>query len=277
MSKIKLLLFTLFNLVFANHTYADQPLPWQLGFQQSVSPASDMIIKTHDFIMIFVWIIVIFVILLLIFTCIRFSAKNNPIPSTTSHNTLLEIIWIIIPTIIIIIIAVPSIKLILHQETIPETEMTLKVIGRQWYWSYEYPDHNNISFDSYMKKDDELLPGEPRLLAVDNNIVLPTDTYIKVQITSSDVIHAWAIPALGVKKDAVPGRLNETWLYIKKPGIYYGQCSELCGVLHAFMPIAVKAVPKKEFKQWVLDSTEKFGHNQQSKSIFLVNNNYEVK
>lgn len=270
MSKLKLLLLTLFNITLIKDAFSNQAKPWQIGFQESASPAASMIIDTHNFIMIFVWITVIFVLLLLTYTCVKFKAKNTPTPSTTSHNTILEIIWIIIPTIIVIIIAIPSIKLLFNQDNIPETEMTLKVIGRQWYWSYEYPDHHNISFDSYMKKDEELLPNDPRLLATDTKIVLPINTYIKVQITSSDVIHSWAVPALGVKKDAVPGRLNETWIYINKAGTYYGQCSELCGILHAFMPIEIKAVSKKEFNQWVTEAKDEYANN--GYQIFADNN-----
>jgi len=275
MSKTKLLLLSILNFFFAGNSYSAGAKPWQTGFQESASPAATMIIDTHNFIMMFVWVIVALVLLLLVFTCIKFRAKNNPVPSTTSHHTLLEIIWIVIPTIIVIIIAIPSVKLILKQDTLPKTEMTLKVIGRQWYWSYEYPDHNNIAFDSYMKKDEELLPKDKRLLSTDNKVVLPVETYIKVQITSSDVIHAWAIPALGIKKDAVPGRLNEIWMYIEKPGTYYGQCSELCGILHAFMPIEIKAVSKENFKKWVTKASKEFAYD--THSILLANNNNEEK
>ncbi len=241
---------------------------WQLGFQEAVTPLAKETIKTHDFIMIFVWATAIFVALLIIFICFRFKEKNNKIPSTTTHNTLLEIIWITIPVIIVIIVTIPSIKLLFKQEVVPKTEMTLKVIGRQWYWSYEYPDNNNISFDSYMIKKEELKQNEIRLLSTDNKVVLPIKTYIRVQITSSDVIHSWAVPSFGVKTDAVPGKLNETWLYIEKEGTYYGQCSELCGVLHAFMPIEVKAVSKEEFKKWTKKAKEEFAlKNPQSKIL----------
>jgi len=248
-------------LIFCNGAFANgEPKDWQLGFQEAFSPTARAAQETHDFIMLFVWGIVAFVLVLLVVTCVKFRAKNNPTPSTTSHNTLIEIIWIVIPTIILIIIAIPSLKLIYFQETVPESEMTLKVIGRQWYWSYEYPDQGDIAFDSYMKKDEELKAGEPRLLATDNKVYLPTETYIKIQVTSSDVIHAFALPALGVKIDAIPGRLNETWVYIEEPGTYYGQCSELCGILHAFMPIEVIAVPKHEFKYWVERAKEEYSY-----------------
>ena len=272
MTKIKFLFSFFATLLFANNVFASLPENWQLGFQEANSPMMRSMVETHDFIMIFVWGISIFVLLLLIYTCLRFREKKNPIPSKTTHNSLLETIWIIIPTIIVIIVAIPSIKLIIYQEKIPETEMTLKVIGRQWYWSYEYPDHKNIAFDSYMKKDNELLEGEPRLLATDNKIILPVNTYIKVQITSSDVIHSWALPALGVKKDAIPGKLNETWIYIEKEGAYYGQCSELCGVLHAFMPIEIKAVSKAAFEQWTVKMQDELASNV-SHNLRFANNN----
>ena len=229
---------------------------WQMGFQEAVSPFAREAQKTHDFIMIFVWITVILVLLLLAFVCFRFREKKNPTPSKTTHNTLLEVIWIAIPTIVVILVMIPSLKLIFFQEKIPQAEMTLKVIGRQWYWSYEYPDNGDIAFDAYMKEEKDLAKDEPRLLATDNKVVLPINTYIRVQITSSDVIHSWAVPSFGIKTDAVPGRLNETWVYIEKEGIYYGQCSELCGVNHAFMPIDIKAVSKEEFATWVEKNKE---------------------
>jgi cytochrome c oxidase subunit 2 len=241
--------------IFASDTHVKN---WQLGFQEASSPISKSIHQTHDFIMVFVVAITLFVLFLLCYCCIRFREKKNPIPSTTSHNVILEIIWIAVPIIIVTLITIPSLKLIFFQEKIPKSEMTLKVIGRQWYWSYEYPDNGDIYFDSYMIKDEDLKEGQPRLLATDNKVYLPTNTYIKIQMTSSDVIHAFALPALGVKMDAVPGRLNETWVYIEKPGTYYGQCSELCGVLHAFMPIEVVAVSPEEFKKWVDKAKKQF-------------------
>ncbi len=247
---------------------------WQLGFLEPKSPLARNTIAMHDFIMYFMYGIVAFVLLLLIITCFRFSAKRNKKPSTTSHNTILEVIWIVIPVIILIIIGIPSIKQLAERTTIPDAEMTLKVVGRQWYWSYEYPDHGNIYFDSYMKKEADLLPGEQRLLATDTKIVLPTETYIRVQMTSSDVIHAWAVPKLGVKMDAIPGRLNETWIYIEEPGTYYGQCSELCGILHAFMPIEIKAVSKEEFAIWVEQAKEEFASLN---NLTIANNLIEVK
>ena len=203
MKFFSLLVFNLL-LIVTNSWATGAPVEWQMGFQEPVAPLAHKAQGLHDFIMYFVWGISAFVLLLLAVTCIKFSAKNNPTPSTTSHNTLLEIIWIAIPVAILTIIMIPSVKFIAFQEKAPETEMTLKVIGRQWYWSYEYPDHNNIYFDSYMKKDGDLGPNEPRLLATDNKIILPVETYIKVQITASDVIHSWAVPSLGGKNGCYP-------------------------------------------------------------------------
>jgi cytochrome c oxidase subunit II len=246
--------------------------PWQMGFQEAASPLATAAIETHNFIMIFMFATLFFVVGLLAYTCFKFRASKNPVPSTRTHHVLLEIIWILVPCIIIVIIAIPSVKLIYQQEIIPKTEMTLKVVGHQWYWSYEYPDYDNIGFDSYMKKDDELEEGDIRLLAVDNEVVLPVETYIDVHITSADVIHAFALPSLGVKMDAVPGRLNHSWIYIEKPGVYYGQCSELCGVYHAFMPIKIRAVTKDEFQRWLVVSQQQFASTPSPTTLALALN-----
>ena len=223
----------------------------ELGFKEAVSPVMEKISDFHD---LLVWIyfgIPIFVVALLIYASIRFHKKNNPVASNTTHNTKLEIIWTTIPVLILIAIGIPSIKLLYYMDKAVDAEMTLKVVGYQWYWGYEYPDHDNISFDSVMIPDDELKPGQPRLLETDNRVVLPVNTDIRILITAADVIHSWAMPQFGVKRDAVPGRLNETWVNIQKEGVYYGQCSELCGAGHGFMPIVVEAVSKEEFKNWV--------------------------
>ncbi len=233
--------------------FADKPTPWQLGFQDAVSPIARSIIETHNFIMIFMAITLLFVIGLLGTVCFKFRAGKNRVPSTTSHNTLLEIIWITIPVIVVIAVLIPSLRLIYFSQTIPESDLTLKIVGRQWYWSYEYPDNGGIEFDSYMKQENELKEGELRLLEVDNEVVLPINTNIRLQITASDVIHSWAVPSFGIKTDAVPGRLNESWVRIEKEGTYYGQCSELCGAYHAFMPIKVRAVSKEAFQSWVAE------------------------
>ena len=225
--------------------------PWQFGFQAPASPVMERLYEAHDFLLIIISSITFFVLVGLIYICLRFNRKRNPVPSKNAHNTTVEIIWTVVPILILVAIAIPSLRLHYFMEDNTEAEMTLKVVGYQWYWHYDYPDHGGFGFDSYIKKDEELKKGEPRLLTVDNNIVVPVDTKVKLLITAADVIHAWALPAFGVKRDAVPGRLNESWFTATKVGRYYGQCSELCGVGHGFMPIVVDVVSKDEFKNWI--------------------------
>jgi cytochrome c oxidase subunit 2 len=180
------------------------------------------------------------------------------VPSRTTHHTLVEVVWTVVPVLILVVIAIPSLRILYYSDHVETADMTLKAIGHQWYWSYEYPDHGNFTFDALRKPDEELASGEPRLLATDLNVVLPVDTTIRLLITADDVLHAWAVPSFGVKRDAVPGRINETWVRIEREGVYYGQCSELCGRDHAFMPIAVEAVSKEKFQQWVSEAQSKF-------------------
>jgi cytochrome c oxidase subunit II len=231
--------------------WANAPKPWQIGFQEAASPIMERFHDLHTILLFIIIAISLFVIVLLIYTCVRFRASRNPIPSKTAHHTLLEIIWTVVPLGIVASIAVPSFQTLYFANKIPEAEMTLKVVGYQWYWGYEYPDHHHIAFDSYIIPDKEIKAGQLRLLEVDNRVVLPVDTVVRVLVTAGDVMHSWAIPSLGIKTDAVPGRVNETWLSIHKPGVYYGQCSELCGINHAFMPIAIEAVTKEAFVAWV--------------------------
>lgn len=225
--------------------------PWQLGFQEAVTPVMDQLNGLHDFLLILITMISLFVLGLLTYVCLRFNAKSNPVPSRTTHNTLLEVVWTVIPVLILVAIAIPSLRLHYFMDRTQEAEMTLKIVGRQWYWEYEYPDQGGIAFESRLVGDKDLKDGQPRLLTVDNEVVIPVDTTVRVQVTGGDVIHAWAVPAFGVKIDAVPGRLNETWLKATRTGIYHGQCSELCGVDHGFMPITVRVVSKEEFAGWV--------------------------
>lgn len=227
------------------------PTEYQLGFQTPATPVMEKLYALHDFMLIVITAITILVLALLTYICIRFNRKANPVPSKTTHNVVVEVIWTVVPIMILVAIAIPSLRLHYYMQRAPEADMHVKVVGYQWYWHYDYPDHGNIGFDSYMKKDAELKPGEHRLLEVDNRLVVPVDTNIKVQMTGADVIHAWAVPAFGVKKDVVPGRLNETWFRATRMGVYYGQCSELCGVGHGFMPIVVQVVSKEEFAAWV--------------------------
>jgi len=235
-----------------------QAEPWQLGFQDAFSPVAHLQQDFHDTLMILITAITLFVLALMIYVAVRFNRKANPTPSKTSHNTMIEIVWTIAPILILIVIAVPSLKLLYYADRIEVADMTLKATGYQWYWGYEYIDEDELSFEAVMLEEDELKEGQPRLLATDNMIVLPVDTNIRLLITAEDVLHSWAMPAFGVKLDAVPGRINETWMRIEEEGIYYGQCSELCGARHGFMPIAVKAVSKEEYKKWLVKAKEEF-------------------
>ncbi len=248
------------TLFFAGNAFADYPRPWQIGFQEAATPVMERLSSVYDLLLIIIYAIGIFVTLLLAYTCIRYRAKRNPVPSKNTHNTLIEVIWTVLPVLILFAISIPSMRFLYFAQKIDNADMTVKVIGSQWYWSYQYPDHGDISFDSYMVKDADLKPGQMRLLEVDNRVVVPVDTTVRIQTTAADVIHSWAIPAFGVKIDAVPGRLNETWFKATKIGNYYGQCSELCGVGHGFMPIEVEVVSKEDFAVWVEEAKAKFGN-----------------
>lgn len=224
--------------------------PGQLGFQEAVTPVMEDIESFHHFLMIIISGVVGIVSLLLLYVIFRFNKKANPTPSKTSHNTLIEVLWTVIPVLLLVIIAIPSFRLLYKQLTVPPADMTIKATGNQWYWSYDYPDNGDLSFDANIVPDDELA-GRPRLLATDNPVVVPVNATVRVIVTGADVIHAWAVPAFGVKVDAVPGRLNETWFRATKIGTYYGQCSELCGQAHAFMPIEVHVVSQEDFNAWL--------------------------
>lgn len=239
------------------------PRAWSLGFQPAASSIKERIESFHHELLIIIFAIALFVIALIGVVVVRFRAKANPQPSRTTHNVLLEIIWTIVPVGILIVVAIPSFQLLFYQQKMPEIDMTLKVTGYQWYWGYEYVDHDGLNFLSYMipEADIDESKGQKRLLDTDNVVVLPIDTNIRVQITAADVLHSWTIPAFGIKRDAVPGRLNESWFRIDRPGIYYGQCSEICGTGHAYMPIMVKAVTKEEFDAWLVKAKEEFASN----------------
>ena len=252
-----LLAIGMMSLMGAPSVHAAQPEPWQLGFQPAATDMMARISSFNDFLLILMTAITVFVLGLMVYVMIRFNAKANPVPSKTSHNTLIEVVWTVIPILILLVIAVPSFRLLYDQAT-PEADMTIKATGYQWYWGYEYPDNGDIAFDALMLEDDELQPGQPRLLTTDNAVVVPVDTTVRVLVTAADVIHNWAMPAFGVKMDAYPGRLNETWFRANKTGIYYGQCSELCGIRHSFMPIMVKVVEKEEFTAWVEQAKVEF-------------------
>ncbi|MBN9601196.1 MAG: cytochrome c oxidase subunit II [Afipia sp.] len=230
-----------------------QPTPWEYTLQHSASPVMDSVNWVHNFLLWIISSITIFVMILLVVVMVKFNAKANPVPSKTTHNTLIEVIWTIVPVLILVAIAVPSFRLLFEQLDIPKSDLTIKVTGKQWYWTYSYPDHGKFEFDSLMATD-----KQPRLLAVDNEIVVPVNKVVRVQVTGADVIHSFAVPSFGIKIDAIPGRLNETWFKATKEGMFYGQCSELCGKDHAFMPIAVRVVSDQEFATWVEGAKKKF-------------------
>jgi cytochrome c oxidase subunit 2 len=241
-----------------------QPSPWQMYFQQSASPVMDNIVSFHTFVLYVIIAITLFVLALMIAIVVRFNSRANPTPSRTTHNTLLEVAWTLIPVVILVIIAIPSFRLLFYQLTIPavsaeQGDVTIKATGKQWFWTYSYPDHGNFEFDSLLVRDQKnLRPDQPRLLGVDNEVVVPVNKNIHVITTGADVIHAFAVPSFGIKIDSVPGRLNETWFRATREGIYYGQCSELCGKDHAYMPIAVRVVSEEAFKTWLEGARKKF-------------------
>jgi len=268
MHKTFLFLSTIILMPF--EAIADQPKDWQLGFQDAASQSMYEIVSFHNTILLPIIIAIsVFVLFLMAYACFRFRESRNPSPSKTTHNVAIEVLWTLIPCLILIVMAVPSFKILYSQDTIPKADVTIKAIGYQWYWGYEYPDEN-IIFDSYMVEDKDLKQDQPRLLAVDNEVVVPVNKVVKVLITANDVLHAWALPAFGVKRDAVPGRVNETWFKSDRVGTFYGQCSELCGIKHAFMPITVKVVTDEEYKEWLNEAKDKFAKeevNNQNKNL----------
>jgi len=237
---------------------AQQPADWEVDFQEALSPSMERIVDFNLMVTIIIVIISAFVLGLMAWIVVRYNKKRNPTPSKTTHNTLLEVTWTVVPVIILLVIAVPSFRLLYFTDRVEVADMTLKAIGHQWYWSYEYPDHGDFTFDAIMLEDDELEEGQPRLLATDTAVVLPVGAKIRLLTTADDVIHSWAVPALGVKMDSVPGRVNETWFQINREGMYYGQCSELCGTLHGFMPIMIEAVSQEDFDAWVVEAQEEY-------------------
>ena len=260
--KMKKYLYIILTLSVTQKSFANQPNEWQLGFQNAASESMREIVAFHNNLLLPIIIAIsVFVLFLMLYACVRFRASANPNPSKRTHNVTVEVLWTLIPCLILIVMAVPSFKILYKQDAIPKADLTIKAIGYQWYWGYEYPDEN-IIFDSYMIEEKNLKANQPRLLAVDNEVVVPVNKVVKVLITANDVLHAWALPSFGVKRDAVPGRINETWFKAEKEGTYYGQCSELCGIKHAFMPIAVKVVSEEEYQEWLFDAKEKFAKEE---------------
>jgi cytochrome c oxidase subunit II len=238
---------------------ASQPKPWEMTLQEAATPVMESIISFHHLLLWLITLITLFVLVLLVIVAVKFNAKVNPVPSKTTHHTLIEVAWTLIPVLILVAIAVPSFRLLFQQLDIPKADLTVKVTGKQWYWSYAYPDNGKFEFDSLLAAD-----KQPRLLGVDNEMVVPVNKVVRVQTTGADVIHAFAVPSFGIKIDSIPGRLNETWFKATKTGVYYGQCSELCGKDHAFMPIAVRVVNDQEFAEWVEAAKKKYASNPAS-------------
>jgi cytochrome c oxidase subunit 2 len=243
---------------------AGEPKPWQLGFQEPASLVKMRIHDFHDFLLVVITLISLFVLALMAYICVKFRAGANPNPSKTAHNTTLEVLWTVIPVVILVVIAVPSFKLLYYGDRTPNPEMTLKVVGHQWYWSYEYPDLGEVKFDSNIIADKDLKPGMKRLLEVDQPVVLPINTNVRVQFASTNVMHSWFLPALGIQVYTTPGRLNEGWVNITKEGIYYGQCNQICGVNHGFMPIKVQALSKDAYAKWAEEAKKKFAQTPAS-------------
>lgn len=250
----------LFGALASTPAAAQQPQPWQMNLQEPHSSIMEQMVSFHDMLVYIIFAISVFVLGLLLYTVFRFSDTRNPTPSRTTHNTTVEVLWTVIPIFILVVIGLFSLPLLYASDDTVDADMTIKAIGRQWYWSFEYPDHGDFTFDSFLIPDDEIKPeqGQVRLLSADENLVLPIGKKIRVLVTASDVLHSFAVPALGAKVDAIPGRTNELWFDIDEAGMYYGQCSELCGSGHAFMPIAIKAVTQAEFDAWVVEARERF-------------------
>jgi cytochrome c oxidase subunit 2 len=240
-----------------------QPSPWQIGLQQSGSPVMDDVVWLHDFVLWIITGVTAFVLALLVIVMVKFNANANPTPSRTTHNTVIEILWTVLPVVILVIIALPSFRILFYQLNTPPADLTVKATGVTWNWKYDYPDNGDFEFDSLYLPDKDLKPGQPgrdlRLLSVDNEMVVPVNKVIRVLVTGFDVIHSFSVPSFGIKVDAIPGRLNETWFKATREGWYYGQCSELCGKDHAFMPIAVRVVSEAEFGIWIEEAKKTFG------------------
>ena len=259
-------IFSVFFFLVSFNAFGKQATDWQLSFQNPATDLMGSVVGLHNIILIVMTLVTLFVLFLLFYVSFRFSAKRNPIPSTTTHNTVVEVLWTAIPIVILVVLAIPSFKLLYQQEKSENYDMTVKVIGHQWYWEYEYPDHGDFYFESYMIQDEDLQEGDLRLLTVDNPLVIPANKNIQILITAGDVLHSWAVPSMGLKTDAVPGRLNETWVNVKEPGIYRGQCSEICGTGHGFMPVVVKVLPESEFIAWANEAKNNYAINEDIKT-----------
>ncbi|MGF1619869.1 MAG: cytochrome c oxidase subunit II [Rhodomicrobiaceae bacterium] len=235
-----------------------RPVDWQMNFQPPATPIAEQMQDFHNLLLVIITAITLFVLALLIWVMVRYNEKANPVPSKTSHNTMIEITWTVVPVLILLVIAIPSFRLLYAQYEFPKADLTIKATAHQWYWSYSYPDQGGFSFDSLLVEGPDLKPDQPYLLAVDNEVVVPVNKVVHVLITSNDVLHNWAVPAFGVKMDAIRGRNTAVWFQATRPGVYYGQCSELCGARHAYMPIAVRVVSEEEFAAWTEQAQQQF-------------------
>ncbi len=243
---------------FAPQAYAQTPRNWEMGMQAAHSPVKEQIASLNDLVLIIITVITIFVAGLLVYACWKFDRSRSPVASRTSHNTVIEVAWTVIPVLILVVIAIPSFRLVYYEDRVPDPDMTIKVTGHQWYWEYTYPDNQGVDFSSYMVPEDQLKPGQLRLLDVDNQLVLPAGKKIRILTTSADVIHSFFIPSLGVQRYAIPGRTIETWVEIDKPGDYYGECNQICGTNHSQMPISIHAVTQSDFVAWLATAKTKF-------------------
>ena len=274
---MKKVYFIFLSFFLTQEAFANQPSEWQLGFQNAASESMREIVAFHNNLLLPIIIAIsVFVLFLMLYACIRFRASANPNPSKRTHNVTVEVLWTLIPCLILIVMAVPSFKILYKQDTIPKADLTIKAIGYQWYWGYEYPDEN-IIFDSYMIDEKDLKENQPRLLAVDNAVYVPVNKVVKVMITANDVLHAWALPSFGVKRDAIPGRINETWFKADRTGTFYGQCSELCGIKHAFMPITVNVVSEEDYNKWLEEAKVKFAKEEINNNMKVAKNIKELK
>ncbi len=237
---------------------AQAPRPWEMGMQPAFSPVKQQIIDLHDLVLVIITLITIFVGALLGWVMYRYNAKRNPVPGHATHNTVLEVAWTVIPVLILVVMAIPSFRLIYYEDRTFDPDLTIKVTGHQWYWEYNYPDKGNLDFSSYVVPDDQLKPGQLRMLTADHPLVVPVNKNIRILQTSGDVIHSFFIPSLGVQRYAIPGRMIETWMRVDKPGVYYGECNQICGTNHSRMPIMVQAMSEQDFETWLVQAKKEF-------------------
>ena len=257
LSAAKLVMMT-FGVLCVSTAYAAEPQPWQLGLQDPAGSIAERATSLHNMLLVIITVISLFVLGLLVYVCVRFRASANPKPSKTSHNTIIEILWTVVPVLILVVIAVPSFQLLYYMDKTKDTEMVIKVTGNQWYWNYEYPDEN-ISFDSYLVDEEDLGEDQIRLLSVDNPLVVPAGTRIKLLVTGNDVMHSFFVPSLAVQIYSIAGRINEAWIDVPEgTKKYYGQCNQICGVNHAYMPIVVQALNEADYAEWLLNAKEEF-------------------